>query len=210
VSGKGQVDGDGFPRQRDTIARYAKKNKIQLVAEYVEKGVTGTKELSDRQALSDLFARLDSNGVRMVLVERADRLARDLMVSEILLAQFRERQVKVVECEGGSDLTVADGDPTRKLIRQILSAVAEFDKCVIVDKLRAARNRMRRNSGRCEGRKPYGDREGEGEVIAKIQELKKAGNNLQEIADNLNAENIPTRTGKQWQRQQIKNVLDRV
>ncbi len=25
VSGKGQVDGDGFPRQRETIARYAER-----------------------------------------------------------------------------------------------------------------------------------------------------------------------------------------
>ena len=39
------------------------------------------------------MARLRSNGVRVVLVERADRLARDLMVSEVILGQFRETNV---------------------------------------------------------------------------------------------------------------------
>jgi DNA invertase Pin-like site-specific DNA recombinase len=35
-------------------------------------------------------ARIRSNGVRLVLVERADRLARDLMVGEVLLAESRK------------------------------------------------------------------------------------------------------------------------
>ena len=39
----------------------------------------------------------------------------------------------------GADLTSADGDPTRTLIRQVLGAVAQFEKSVIVLKLRAAR-----------------------------------------------------------------------
>jgi DNA invertase Pin-like site-specific DNA recombinase len=38
VSGKGQIDGDGFPRQRAAIARYAKGHRIQLVDEFCEKG----------------------------------------------------------------------------------------------------------------------------------------------------------------------------
>ena len=31
VSGMGQVDGDGFDRQRDTITQYAAKNRLQVV-----------------------------------------------------------------------------------------------------------------------------------------------------------------------------------
>ena len=90
VSGKGQVDGDGFPRQRETIARYAKAAGFELVGEFRDEGVSGTKDLDAREGLSDLLARIRSNGVRLVLVERADRLARDLIVGELILNQFRE------------------------------------------------------------------------------------------------------------------------
>ena len=69
VSGNGQVDGDGFPRQRETIARYTKAAGFELVGEYRDEGVSGTKDLDDREGLSDLLARIRSNGVRVVLVE---------------------------------------------------------------------------------------------------------------------------------------------
>src|SRR5262250_1051802 len=90
VSGASQVDGDGFPRQRMAIERYARGAGYELVGEYVDAGVSGTRELEDRDGLSDLLARVRSNGVHVVLVERADRLARDLMVAELILSEFRK------------------------------------------------------------------------------------------------------------------------
>ena len=87
VSGKAQLDEDGFPRQRDTINRYAKVNGMEVVEEFRDEGVSGTKEMADRAGLADLLDRLKSNnGVSTVLVERADRVARDLLVGEVILA----------------------------------------------------------------------------------------------------------------------------
>jgi hypothetical protein len=54
-------------------------------------------------------------------------------------------------------VAVADEDPTRVLIRQVLWAVSQFEKSVIVAKLRAARMRRRQQTGRCEGRKRFGE-----------------------------------------------------
>ena len=138
VSGKGQVDGDGFPRQREAVERYARAAGLELVGEYRDEGVSGTKELEDREGLSELLTRIRANGVRVVIVERADRLARDLLVSEVILGQFRDLGVRVVAADGGTDLTAGDDDPTRVLIRQVLGAVAQFEKAVIVSKLKAA------------------------------------------------------------------------
>jgi DNA invertase Pin-like site-specific DNA recombinase len=134
------------------------------VGEFRDEGVSGTKDLDAREGLSDLLARIRSNGVRVVLVERADRLARDLIVGELVLNQFRELGVKVIAADSGTELTAGDDDPTRVLIRQVLGAVAQFEKAVIVSKLKAARVRKRRATGRCEGRKPYGTRPGEADV----------------------------------------------
>ena len=52
VSGKGQVDGDGFPRQLAAIQAYAKANGLTLAKVYREEGVSGTKELENRASAS--------------------------------------------------------------------------------------------------------------------------------------------------------------
>jgi DNA invertase Pin-like site-specific DNA recombinase len=214
VSGKGQIDGDGFPRQREAIARYAKAAGFELVDEYRDEGVSGTKELDDREGLSDLFARIRSNGVRVVLVERADRLARDLIVGELILNQFRDLGVKVTAADSGTELTAGDEDPTRTLIRQVLGAVAQFEKAVIVSKLKAARVRKRRAEGRCEGRKPFGTRPGEADAVERILKLRRkprGGERLSfaAIAERLNAEGVPTRTGKPWAAETVRGIVGR-
>jgi len=215
VSGASQVDGDGLPRQRAKVAEYAKQAGVELVGEYTDEGVSGKRELEDRPGLSDLFVRLRSNGVRLVIVERADRLARDLVVSEVILRQFRELEVRVVSADGGADLTTGDDDnPTAKLIRQVLGAVSEFERDVISQKLKAARVRKRKQTGRCEGRKPYGTRPGEADVVERIRHLRRKPRgrerlSLAAIADHLNAEGVRTRYGCDWKPEQVRRVVAR-
>ena len=66
--------------QWETIAHYAKANQIDLVGEYCDEGTSGTKELADRPGLAALLDRLETTGVSVVLIERADRIARDLAI----------------------------------------------------------------------------------------------------------------------------------
>lgn len=214
VSGKGQVDGDGFPRQRDSIAKYAKGQKLVLVDEYRDEGVSGTTELDNRPGLAAMLDRIDSNGVRVVIVENASRLARDLMVQEILLAEFRKRDVVVLEADGGNDLTVGSADPTATLIRQVLGAVSQFEKSVLVLKLRAARQRTKSRTGQCEGVKPYGSLPGEAEIVDRIRQLRRKpvlGTRLSfaAIAKSLNTDGVPTRSGGQWSPSTIGQILGR-
>jgi len=212
VSGKGQVDGDGFDRQRDAIAQFATAAGYVLLEEYRDEGVSGTKELADRPGLAAILDRVENNGVKVVIVERADRLARDLMVSEVILQQFRDAGATVLTAEG-TDLT-NDDDPTKALIRQVLAAVAQFDKSVTVLKLRAARARLRRKGHRVEGRKPYGHHKNEKKVLERMRELRRkpakgARLSYAAIADRLNAEGFSTRYGRSWTRAGVFTVLAR-
>lgn len=215
VSGRGQINKGGFPRQRETIRKYAKAHGLEIVGEYRDEGVSGTKELEHRQGLAALLDFIESNGVQVVLVERADRLARDLMVSEVILGQFRDLGVSVIGADSGVDLTTGDDDPTRTLIRQVLGAVSQFEKSVTVLKLRAARERTKRKTGRCEGRKPYGYYPGEKETIKRMRQLyrKKPGEerlSCHRIAKILNKEKRPTRQGGPWQGTQVQQILKRL
>jgi len=94
---------------------------FQTVAdEYRDEGVGGTRELGDRPSLAALLDRAGSNGVRVVVVvEHADRLARDVMVSEVIIDQFAGVGTRVLTTDG-ADLTSADGARTRTLTRQVL------------------------------------------------------------------------------------------
>src|SRR5690348_14536401 len=91
VSGLGQVDGDGFTRQQEAIVRHAAASGITIVKTFRDEGVSGTKELTDRPALLDLLVAVEDGDVRMVMIERLDRLARDLMTQENILGDLRKK-----------------------------------------------------------------------------------------------------------------------
>lgn len=210
VSGKGQIDGDGFDRQRDAIQRFAKSAGYVVVDEYRDEGVSGTRELESRPGLAAVLDRVEHNGVKVVIVERADRLARQLMTSEVIVSQFQQAGVRVLTADG-ADLTSDDDDPTRTLIRQVLAAVAQFDKSVTVLKLRAARERLRGKGHRVEGRKPYGFHESERAVIEQMQALRRPARgpraSYEAIAQGLNGKGITTRYGRPWTRGAVHSVL---
>lgn len=213
VSGKGQILGDGFPRQRLCIQNYCLKNNVEIDTEFVEKGVSGTLDALDRPSLTDLFVALKDNEVKLVLVENSSRLSRDLMNGEILLSEFRKIGVKIISAECGTELTVFDdNDFTKVLIRQILGSIAQFEKSGLVSKLRAARMRIKKEKGSCEGRKRYGVTEQERVVIAHIFDLKGQGLNPVDISRRLNETGQATRAGKEtkWHPPMISRILARV
>lgn len=203
-------DGETWDRQEEAINKYAAANDIRIVEWFRDEHVPGKTEMHNRPGLAACMARVDSNCVKLVLVEISDRLARDSMVSELIIREFQKSGVRVVSASGGVDLTAGDDtNPTAKLVRQILAAVAEFDRCVIVLKLRAARERLRAQNGRCEGRKPYGTKLGEaGEFWAIVQKAND-GWTPENIAAELNERQVPTRQGKRWHAATVSKIISR-
>ena len=207
VSGRGQIDGDGFERQLIAIKQYAAANGIKIVKVFREEGVSGTTDWDDREAFAEMMALLLTNGTRTVLVENLSRLARDLLVQESIITDFRNKRLELVSV---AEPDLDGNDPTRVLMRQMLGAFHQYEKAMIVAKLRGARQRKKAKTGRCEGRKPYGFRAGEQPVIEQIHTLRGKGLPLQKIADRLNHQGIATRTGKQWTAVQINRLVKRV
>jgi DNA invertase Pin-like site-specific DNA recombinase len=213
VSGRGQVDGHGFDRQRDTIAAWAKRHGVRLVNEYRE-DVSGTKEETDRPVFQTMLADLLANGCRTIVVESLDRFARDLGVQLQLLAYLKAKGVRLVSAITGDDVTAAmDDDPMRRAMVQVQGTFAELEKNLLVRKLRKAREQQRVEQGRCEGRKPYGTRPGEADGLALIRQLRgkgrKAKASFAAIARELNTRHIATRTGRPWQPSTVGGIVAR-
>lgn len=125
VSGKAQVQGDGFTRQLKAIREYAAAHDFKIVSIYREEAVSGTKESADRPAWSELMTALHANGVRVVIIEKLDRLARDLMVQETIIADLRKHGFVLVSVAEPDRMA---NDPTRILVRQMMGAVAQYEK----------------------------------------------------------------------------------
>lgn len=206
VSGKGQVDGDGFDRQLSAIESYARSSGTEIVQVFREEGVAGAKDLDNRPALLALLDALMSNGVRTFIIEKLDRLARDLMIQESILADMKKRGIEVISAH---EPDLCSDDPSRKLFRQMMGAFAEYEKSIIVLKLRGARGRVKAATGRCEGRKPYGMKDGESAALGDMIAMRKAGRTLEQIAAHLNSNGIPSRQGGQWKIGTISQILGR-
>lgn len=166
VSGKGQVSGDGFSRQRAAIKGYAKAKCFTIVREFADEGVSRAIETTNRLAFVEMVATLHSNGVRTVIVEKLDRLARDLMVQESALNYFAQHGFVIVNV---AEPDLMASDPSRTAFRQMMSVFSQYDKSMIVLKLKGARMRKKATTGRCEGRKPFGHYEGEAAALERIK-----------------------------------------
>jgi DNA invertase Pin-like site-specific DNA recombinase len=209
VSGRGQINGDGFERQRTAINSFARNHRSQVVGEFRDEGVSGATETMERPGLVELLDVAPSKGVDLMIVENSTRLARDLIVGELILQECRQRGVTVKDADG-TDLTNSEGNPSSTLVRQVFLAVAEFEKTQLVQRLRVARQRKKKTTGRCEGRKPYGLGLGEREVCLRISRLRRRGLSFSKIANQLNQEQVPSPSGGEWSRQTVRNVWGRV
>ena len=207
VSGKGQLEGDGLIRQEKAIRDYAKANNIEISYIYKELGVSGT--LINRPALTEMMLDLESDesDVKVVLIERIDRLARDLMIQENILHDLKKNGIEIISATDGDLL---EDDPTRKLVRQVLGAIAEYDKTMTVLKLKAARDRIRKVKGKCEGRKSY--QEVNPDLINEIKILRRKPKNkkrlsLNETLTTLQEKGYKTATGKDLNLTILKNII---
>src|SRR6185437_10634413 len=209
VSGKGQVDGDGFTRQLAAISKFAAANDIKIVRVFREEGVSGTTGAEERPAWMEMIQAILSNGVRTIVIERVDCVARKLMVQEAIVGDLQQRDIELLSTE---EPDLLNDDPTRVLLRQFMGAIAQYEKSMIVLKLRGARQRTRAKTGRCEGRKPYGEHpehQDERAAIGRVQELHAQGLPLLTIAATMNREGYRSRSGGLWHPTQVSRVLKR-
>lgn len=214
VSGRGQMDGDGPQRQRSAIEKFCAANNLDTAGIFTDGGVSGTVEAMDRPQFTEMIGYIErevvaSEAVDIIVVERLDRLARDLMVQEMLLAECRKRAIKVYATDQGLiDQASSDIDPTRTLIRQVIGALSQWEKSSLVLKLRAARDRKRAATGRCEGPLPYGHKPGEADIIKYVTSAHYAGSSFADIANLLRLEGFPApkRDGV-WAAHSIKHLL---
>lgn len=205
-SGISQLAGDSFPRQREAIAEFAERNGVQIAEEFTENGVSGKTEMDDRPALVALLAALEVNGIKTVVVEKLDRLARDLMIQETIIGDFQRKGYTLLST---MEPDLCSADPSRVFIRQVFGALAQYDRATLTAKLKAAKDRKRAKGLHVDGQWPYGSKPGEQAVLIKMRGWRDAGMKLVDITAALNTEQIPARKGKPWTLGTVGRILSR-
>ena len=93
---------------------------------------------------------------------------------------------------------------------QIQGVFAELEKNLLVKKLKVAREAIKEEKGKCEGRKSYEEANPElADYIKKLYRKPRNGKRrtLQSIADQLNNEGIKTLSNKEWTRANLHHAL---
>lgn len=192
VSTKEQLDMNGLDRQRDAVRGYADHVGFTIARAFEEQQSGGAK-YENRAMLLEMLELAPAFDIEAIVVERADRIARDLMAQEIFFAKCCEKNLKVFSADTGEELTCKDGDPTRVMLRQILGALSQWEKSVIVKKLQDGRRRTKAKTGiPCGGPRPYGRRSDdpaeqadERRVLNYIRQCRRAGWTYRRIAAQL-------------------------
>lgn len=206
--------------QEAAIRAWAKSERHRLVQVLVEPGVSGAKDLADRPALADALEALRQRQVSGVVVHRLDRLARDLILQEQLLAEVRRVGGQVFSTMPGEAGYLEDDpdDPSRKLIRQVLGAVSEYERSVIALRLRSGRRRKAAAGGYAYGAPGLGVRaEGrelvpvpaEQATLRRIAELRAEGASLRQIGAVLTREGLTPKRGGAWHPETLRRAAVR-
>lgn len=203
-------DRDGFARQRAAINRLVGESDLYVVQEFSD-ALGGDNEWENRPGFSAMVDAIMSNGVRTVVIEDLTRLARAYVVQEMVLVFLASMGVSLISAATGENITESmQQDPTKKLLVQLQGVISEWQKNHLVRKLRAARQRKRAATGRCEGVLPFGAKPGEAETLATILRYHhQAGHGAQWIATRLNRDGVPTRKGGRWRSSTVGGILQR-
>jgi len=218
VSTDAQADGLGLEVQETAIRDWAKVNGHTVDCHAADVGVSGSNGLEQRVALPEVFDWLKTGAIAGVVVYRLDRLARDLIIQEQLLAEVKRAGGRVFSTSASEGAYLEDdpGDPSRALIRQVLGAVAQYERSMIALRLRSGRQRKHDNGGFAFGSPPYGYRaeagelvpvEHEQEAIALMREWRDSGCSYRAIAEALEV-TLPARRGK-WHPDTCRKILTR-
>ncbi len=151
-----------------------------------------------------MLDRIAGNGVRTIIVESPDRFARDLAVQLAGHDYLRSLGVALIPASA-PDFFLED-TPTAVLVRQVLGAIGQFEKASLVAKLKAARERKRKATGRCEGNKPLS--ETRPDVVALARELT-ASMSYRRASAELAERGYLTSRGKPFAASQIQRMLER-
>lgn len=213
VSTDEQVDGTSLQNQKITCIEFVKRLLSSKVTKenvdwvlYEECGASGGS--MERPALTKLRREICQGDI--VVTTKPDRLSRSIRdIIHLVLTEFEKKGVLYKTVEGSIDTQ----SPTGKLLFCQLASFADFERSLILERtIKGRRHRTLKDGKYSGGRPPYGYKlvekqlypdETEFPIAKRIFNLLLKGYGGKTICTILNAEKVPTRHGRPWERSMI-------
>jgi DNA invertase Pin-like site-specific DNA recombinase len=193
-------DGHGLDAQRTEIRRAAEARGWEVAAWAEDAGVSGAR-LNGRAGWSEAVRLAETGEVDAVVASKIDRVSRSVADFANLVDRARSSGWILVVLDVGLDLST----PTGEFVAHILSAAAQLERRMIGQRTKDGLSAARAKGVRLGRPRSLSD-----DVADRIAGLRAGGATFAAIAEQLNAEQVPTaRGGQRWHPATVRAVLNR-
>jgi DNA invertase Pin-like site-specific DNA recombinase len=169
------TDGQSVENQLQELEAVGRKEGWHIVQRCVDKGISGAKGRKDRPAFDGLCKAAVRREFDLIATWSVDRLGRSLLDLVTFLKDIHAKGINLYLHKQGLDTTT----PTGEMMFQMMGVFAQFERTMIVERVKAGLKRAR-----AEGRK-LGRPRVDGKVTAKVLALRKEGKGMRKIAREL-------------------------
>lgn len=203
-------DKDSDKRQRTAVEAYAARYGLKIVKEFYDADVQGKVHVESRPEFAEMLSFMKEAGITVILIETANRFARKALVQMTGYEMLRNMGIDLIPVDS-PDHFLSD-DPMSEAIRGIVAVISQLEKDMLVKKLKSGRDRKRKLTGRCEGRK-----QAPVEARAMAKKLKADGLTLRGVSKRLaesgftvmkKVDGVMVMTGKPYEAQSVKAMLN--
>jgi DNA invertase Pin-like site-specific DNA recombinase len=215
VSTEGQAqDGISLDAQQAKISAWCQISGYESIGMFVDAGLSGSRS-DNRPALQEALAQACKHKAALV-VYSLSRLARSTKDAILISEHLDKNGADLVSLSERIDTTTAAG----KMVFRMLAVLAEFQRDQVAERTKGALGHLRLQGKRISGQIPYGyDLAADGETLSVnvleqeglrlITTLRLEGLGRRRIADRLNKEGIPSKTGAPWSHQTVGGIIKR-
>jgi site-specific DNA recombinase len=210
--------GHGLESQDRAVRAFAESQGYELVEVVTDAGVSGATKPAERAGFARVLELASQQAAAILLVYKFDRLAREIRYAVTTASDLAEQHHVAIR---SVTEPIDTATPMGRTLFAILAGMAENERFAIRDRTAGGRvTKAMKGSSFVGGRVPYGFRRdangelepspAEARIIRRIFRDRNRGMTQAAIAAGLNADSIPSPTGKRWHQVVIGYILDNV
>ena len=133
------TDGQSTDNQLRELRPMAERHGWTVGKEYVDRGISGAKGRQSRPAFDQMCRALARKEFDLIAVWSVDRLGRSLQDLTTFLSEVHAKKVDLYLHQQGLDTST----PAGRAMFQMMGVFAEFERSMIVERVKAGLNRAR-------------------------------------------------------------------
>lgn len=207
-------EGQSLEAQRTHIQAYAEMHGLDIRGFFSDDGISGARA-DNRPGLTETMDTVCREQA-VLIVFSLSRLARSVGDAVALVRKLEQHHADLISLSEDLNTTTAAG----RFTFHVFAALGQLERELIGERVRSVMA-LKRSRGERLGNVPYGyqlDADGitlhpdptEQKTIRKIQRLRDQGLSYARVADRLNAQNIPSKTGGRWYGPTVQQILKRL